>query len=95
MKSQSSKIKRPEGVALILDENRAQREEGRLLLFPGKKSANEKTWILCLLEPSQLPLYLCKKAILPFPCENFHMTPCAKVLITVADPKLQFSADPE
>lgn len=67
------KSKRLEGVALTLDENRAQSEEGSRLLFPGKNSANEKPWILCLLESSQLSFYLCKRIILPFPCENFHV----------------------
>lgn len=59
------KSKRLEGVALTLDENRAQSEEGSRL-FPGKNSANEKPWILCLLESSQLSFYLCKRIILPF-----------------------------
>lgn len=89
------KSKRIEGVTLTLDENRAQWEEGSLLLFPGKNSANEKPWILCLLEPSQLSFTSVKESSFPFHVRISMSTPCEKGLIILADPKLQFSANPE
>lgn len=44
---------------LCEDKSRAQPEEERLFLLTGKDLANEKSWIPCLLQPSQLssPIY--------------------------------------
>ena len=58
---------RPEWRGLMpYDYSRAQHKEDRLLFFPGKDSADEKPWILCLLEPSQLPFPSYK--VFSFPC---------------------------
>ena len=58
---------RPEGGGLMpYDYSRAQHKADRLLFFPGKDSANEKPWILCLLEPSQVPFPSYK--VFSFPC---------------------------
>ena len=55
---QFSRGGRPEAVALKpCADNRAQQEEERSLFFPGKDSANDKSWTLCLLEPSHCPSY--------------------------------------
>ena len=37
------------GGAFTSDSSRAEQEEERFLFFPGKDSANEKSWTLCLL----------------------------------------------
>ena len=42
-----------------------------------------------LLELSELPLSLCKSVLLPLPCGNMY------VACHIAEPELQFSADPE
>ena len=44
---------------LCEDNSRAQLKEERLLFLTGKDSAYEKSWIPCLLQPSQLssPIY--------------------------------------
>ena len=36
--------------------------------FPENDSANEEPWTLCLLEPSQLPLPLCKSVLVSLLC---------------------------
>ena len=49
-KPQLNRVGRPEGRALMpCDDSIAQQEKERLLSFPGKDSANEKPWTLCLL----------------------------------------------
>ena len=54
-------------------DSRAQQEEERLLLFPGKHSANEKPWTVCLLQPSQLPFALHKSILLPLLCGDLQV----------------------
>ena len=81
---------RPKLVALLhLDNSIAQQEEERLLFFPGKDSANEKSWTFVYSSP---PEFL-------FPPIKEFSSPCFggtyTWLIMVADPELQFSADPE
>lgn len=71
------------------DDNRSQQEEETSLFFPSKDSPNEKSWKLCLPQPSQLVFRSIKE--LSFSCcgETFTW------LAMAADPKLQFSANPE
>lgn len=48
-----NEVERLEWEALMLCKNsRPQQEEERVLFFPGKNSANESPWALCLLQPS-------------------------------------------
>lgn len=68
---------------------RAQQEEEKFLIFPGKASANGKPWSPCLLELSQLPFSLYKS--FSFPC----LAGTCTWLTKVADPELQFSTDPK
>ena len=89
-KSHFTRIGRPEGGALMpCDDNRSQQEEETSLFLPSKDSPNEKSWKLCLPQPSQLVFRSIKE--LSFSCcgETFTW------LAMVADPKLQFSANPE
>ena len=55
------------------DDSRAQQEEEKLLFFPGKDSANEKPWTLCLLQPCQLPFPLYKRVLLPLLCGDLYV----------------------
>ena len=66
------------------DDSKVQKEEERLLFFPGRDSANEE---LSLPQPSRLPLLFTHKLSSPFSvgtCTWHKM---------IADPKLQFSSD--
>ena len=56
-----NRVGRSEGESLTPYKNsRAQQEEERVLFFPGKDSANEKPWTLCLLSNIlQLSFHLC------------------------------------
>ena len=86
-KPQLNRGGRPEGGALMpCDDTRAQQEERPF--FKGKDSAKEKPWILCLLQPSQLPFPLYKSMFLP--C---YARTCTWVIM-VADSDLQFFAAP-
>ena len=79
------------------DDSRAQQEEERLL-FPGKDLANEKPWTLfCFVLFCFVFYYIPPNFISPskkafsLPCCGWTCTG----LTMVADPELQFSADPE
>ena len=72
-KPQLNRVGSPEGGAPTpCDDNRVQQEERRLF-FPGKDSANEKPWNLCLLQPSQLPFPPYESGLLPFPCRDLRV----------------------
>ena len=70
--------------------NRALREEERLLFFPGKVSVSESLWTLYNSVP---PSFSSLNAFFPLPMGYLHsVNPMAH---HGADPELQFSADPE
>ena len=73
-KPQISRVRRPEGGAPTpCHDSKAQGEEERHC-FPGKDSANEKPWTLCLLQPSQLPFPLFKGILLPLLCQDLYLS---------------------
>ena len=45
--------------------------------FPGKDSANEKSWTLCLLAPSQLRFPLHRSILLPLLCRDLGVARCS------------------
>ena len=65
------------------NDNRTQQEGERLLFFPGKDSASEKLWTLCLLQPSQILLHPIK--VFSFPC---HEGDCIWLQIPNCNPLL-------
>ena len=89
METSITKSWEPERGALMpCDNSRAQQEGETLLFFPGKDSANEESWTLFIIA-LPAPFFLSVK-VFSFSC-------CAGTctwFTIVADPKLQFSADP-
>ena len=68
-KPQLNRVGRPEGEAVTLyDDSRAQ-WKGERLFFPGKDSANGKSWT----EPSQVPFRLHERMPLPLLSWDLHM----------------------
>ena len=89
-KPQLNRAGRPEGRAdMPWDHSRAKQEEERLLFFPSRDSANEKPWILCLLQTPPASFSLLKYASSPVTWELACGFPRLKI------PKPQFSANAE
>ena len=88
-KPQLNRVGRPEGEAVTpYDDSRAQ-WKGERLFFPGKDSANGKSWTLCFLSPPNSLSSSMKGC-------SFHCSLGTCTWLTmVADLGLQFSADPK
>ena len=80
---QLNRVRKPEGEALKpRKDNKNPTQRGKIPLFPGKDSANEKPLTLCLLWLSQLSVPSIKAFSFP-------------VCSWATDSKLKFSADPK
>ena len=66
-----------------------QKEEERLLLFPGKDSANKKSRTLCLVWPSQLPFLLYRSVLPPLWREGGGCEGGEQVVLASGLPSLQ------